>query len=67
MSNLIINWRFGRWFFQVTRPSDWGHTVGSPVTLKRYPSPRPGVALYQGRRYFVGLVVLLGVILWAVL
>ena len=66
MSSLIINWRFGRWFFQVDRPSHW-RTDGRIVKLSRVPGPRPGFAIYQGRGYFGGLVVLLGLILWAVL
>lgn len=68
MSNLIINWRFGRWFFQVTRPSDWGRTVDGAVQLKRYPTrriqPEPWVSFYQGGRYAILLAVLIVALIW---
>lgn len=69
MSDLIINWRFGRWFFQVTRPSSWRYTRGLPATLWRVPAPRPSseplCAFYQGGGYFlIALIVLAALVGW---
>lgn len=75
MSNLIINWRFGRWFFQVERFSDWRNRDGwsrrygnKPVRLTRHQRPRssgePLVELYQGKGYAVLLAVLIAALVW---
>lgn len=66
MSNLVVNWRFGRWFFQVVRPSDWGR-VDEPVRFSSVPGPRPGFAIYQGKAHFALMVISLGLTLWALL
>ncbi len=80
MSSLIINWRFGGWFLQVEPWRHWRSYYGAakdrrrhisaPVTLRRVPNrPKVGessVAFYQGRRYAVAIVLLIGaLIMWA--
>lgn len=71
----MINWRFGGWFFQVERFSDWrlrdgwSRRYGGPVRLSRLPGrPRPGegwVSIYQGRVHFaLTLLALVLLVLW---
>lgn len=65
----MINWRFGGWFFQVTRFSYW-HYRSSPVRVSHVGGrPKQGeawVSIYQGRVH-AALLTLAGVvlILWA--
>lgn len=78
MSNLIINWRFWCWFFQVVRPDDWRgyRQMGQPVVRwsrsqyhARGGPARRGwwwpVAIYEGRGYFgMLLLAVLLLVLW---
>lgn len=73
MSNLIINWRFWLWHLQVVQPDDWGpyRRAGRPIVrwsrnAFRHPlgSLLPPIAIYEGWRYFLGLIVLLNLLLW---
>lgn len=71
MSNTIINWRFWAYHLQVLRLSDWRwenrsriirwdrnayHAKGGPGRKDGFWSP---VELYEGKRYAVGLVLII--------
>jgi hypothetical protein len=73
VSSLIINWRIWCWFLQVQPWGDWARNWRNGranVTWTSLPGrPRKGeapVALYQGRRYALLLVLLVLAILWVV-
>jgi hypothetical protein len=69
VSSLIINWRFFGWFLQVEPPRHW-RTDGRLGRLSHVPgrpkAGEPWVEFYQGRGYFLALLLVTAAVVgWA--